>query len=84
MALDKERLNAAFEAYWAADGSTFNGIEAAIVAYLGAANKPVSPSDAAISVSRERRAKEQRDLHATRTIDDRSDWPKDGFINDYD
>lgn len=32
--LDKERLDAAFEAYWAADGGTFKGIEAAIVAYL--------------------------------------------------
>lgn len=23
-------------------------------------------------------------MHRTKTVDDRSDWPKDGFINDYD
>lgn len=23
-------------------------------------------------------------MHRTTTVDDRSDWPKDGFINDYD
>lgn len=34
--LDKARLDAAFEAYWAAEGGTFKGIEAAITAYLNA------------------------------------------------
>ena len=32
--LDKARLDAAFEAYWAAEGGTLKGIEAAISAYL--------------------------------------------------
>ncbi|WP_028136143.1 hypothetical protein [Bradyrhizobium japonicum] len=32
--LDRTRLEAAFEAYWAAEGGTFKGIEAAITAYL--------------------------------------------------
>jgi hypothetical protein len=34
MTLNKERLEVAFEAYWAAEGGTFKGIEAAIAAYL--------------------------------------------------
>jgi hypothetical protein len=34
MTLDKERLEVAFEAYWAAEGGTFKSIEAAIAAYL--------------------------------------------------
>ena len=34
--LDKASLDAAFEAYWGAEGGTFKGIEAAIVAYLDA------------------------------------------------
>jgi hypothetical protein len=32
--LNKERLDAAFEAYWASEGCTFKSIEAAIEAYL--------------------------------------------------
>ena len=40
--------------------------------------------DAGISVSRERAAREQQERHRSRAIDDCSDWPKDGFINDYD
>ena len=32
--LDKQRLAAAFEAYWDAEGGTFKSIEAAIEAYL--------------------------------------------------
>jgi hypothetical protein len=35
MTLDKKRLDAAFDAYWDAEGGTFKGIEAAIAAYLG-------------------------------------------------
>lgn len=40
--------------------------------------------EAEISVSRERAAREQQERHRSRAIDDRSDWPKDGFINDTD
>jgi hypothetical protein len=36
--LDKARLDAAFEAYWAAEGGTFKGIEAAIRSYLNGDN----------------------------------------------
>lgn len=36
--LDKSRLEAAFEAYWAAEGGTFKGIEAAILSYLNGQN----------------------------------------------
>lgn len=31
--LDKERLDCAFNAYWATEGGTFKSIEAAILAY---------------------------------------------------
>lgn len=43
--LEKDRLDAAFEAYWAAEGGTFKGIEAAIVAYLNAPSSEAKEYD---------------------------------------
>jgi hypothetical protein len=44
--LDKARLDAAFEAYWEAEGGTYGGIEAAIAAYLAEpAHKVMTPDE---------------------------------------
>jgi hypothetical protein len=40
--------------------------------------------EAAVSVARERAALEDRERRRAMPFYDRSDWPKDGFINDID